>query len=176
VLAYHETFGLPVVITRSSNNYGPFQFPEKFIPLFITNAIADEPLPLYGKGLNVRDWLHVEDNCRAIDCVMHHGREGEIYNIGGNCEKTNLEVAQTILSTLGKPESLINFVKDRPGHDLRYALDTSKIARELGWSPEHSFEDGIRDTIQWYRENGSWWSKIKSGEYRNYYRRMYENR
>ena len=176
VRAYHETFKLPTVITRSSNNYGSYQFPEKFIPLFITNALADEPLPLYGSGLNVRDWLHVEDHCFAIDLVLHKGREGEVYNIGAHCEKTNLEVSQRILKELNKPESLIRFVKDRPGHDLRYALDASKIREELGWYPHHSFEEGIRHTIAWYRDNKSWWTKIKSGEYRRYYQKRYGNR
>jgi len=176
VRAYHETFKLPVIITRASNNYGPYQFPEKFIPLFITNALADESLPLYGDGLNVRDWLHVEDHCSAIALILHQGREGEIYNIGGNCEKTNLEVSRIVLEELNKPESLMRFVKDRPGHDRRYALDTSKIRKELGWHPEHSFEEGIRKTIAWYCENTSWWRKIKSGEYRYYYKRMYGDR
>ncbi|MBW2554421.1 MAG: dTDP-glucose 4,6-dehydratase [Deltaproteobacteria bacterium] len=176
VMSYHETFKLPVVITRSSNNYGAYQFPEKFIPLFITNAIADEMLPLYGKGLNVRDWLHVEDHCSAIDLVLHQGKEGEVYNIGANCEKTNLEVSQAILKELNKPESLIKFVKDRLGHDQRYALDASKIKQELDWCPSHSFEEGVRQTIAWYRENTSWWKKIKSGEYRHYYQKMYGNR
>lgn len=176
VRAYHETFKLPVIITRSSNNYGPYQFPEKFIPLFITNAIADQPLPLYGDGLNVRDWLHVEDHCSAIDLTIHQGKEGEVYNIGANCEKTNLEVAQIILKELNKPESLIQFVKDRPGHDRRYALDASKIEGELGWYPSHSFEEGVRQTITWYGENTSWWTKIKSGEYVHYYQRMYGDR
>jgi len=174
--SYYETFKFPVIITRSSNNYGACQFPEKFIPLFITNAMADEPLPLYGDGLNVRDWLHVEDNCSAIDLVLHQGREGEVYNIGANCEKTNLEISQTILRKLNKPESLIKFVKDRPGHDKRYALDTSKIREELNWCPDHSFENAIGQTIAWYRENTSWWEKIKSGEYRHYYQKMYGNR
>lgn len=176
VRAYYETFRLPVMITRSSNNYGPYQFPEKFIPLFITNALVDEPLPLYGDGLNVRDWLQVEDNCAAIDLVLHRGKEGEIYNVGGNCEKTNLEVVKIILKELNKPESLLRFVKDRPGHDRRYALDTAKIARELGWYPQCSFEEGIRHTIAWYRHHAGWWEKIKSGEYRSYYQRMYGSR
>ncbi len=176
VRAYYETFRLPVMITRSSNNYGPYQFPEKFIPLFITNALVDEPLPLYGDGLNVRDWLQVEDNCAAIDLVLHRGKEGEIYNVGGNCEKTNLEVVKIILKELNKPESLLRFVKDRPGHDRRYALDTAKIARELGWYPQRSFEEGIRHTVAWYRHHAGWWKKIKSGEYRSYYQRMYGDR
>jgi len=176
VRAYYETFRLPVMITRSSNNYGPYQFPEKFIPLFITNALVDEPLPLYGDGLNVRDWLQVEDNCAAIDLVLHRGKEGEIYNVGGNCEKTNLEVVKIILKELNKPESLLRFVKDRPGHDRRYALDTAKIARELGWYPQRSFEEGIRHTVAWYRHHAGWWEKIKSGEYRSYYQKMYGSR
>ena len=176
VRAYYETFRLPVMITRSSNNYGPYQFPEKFIPLFITNALVDEPLPLYGDGLNVRDWLQVEDNCAAIDLVLHRGKEGEIDNVGGNCEKTNLEVVKIILKELNKPESLLRFVKDRPGHDRRYALDTAKIARELGWYPQRSFEEGIRHTVAWYRHHAGWWEKIKSGEYRSYYQRMYGDR
>ena len=176
VRAYHETFKLPVIITRSSNNYGPYQFPEKFIPLFITNAIADESLPLYGDGLNVRDWLHVEDHCSAIDLVLHQGKEGEVYNIGANCEKTNLQVVQVILKELNKPESLIRFVNDRLGHDRRYALDAGKIRKGLSWHPSYSFEEGIRETIDWYRKNTSWWSKIKSGEYRHYYQKMYGDR
>ena len=176
VQSYHETFKLPVVITRASNNYGSYQFPEKFIPLFITNAIADEPLPLYGDGLNVRDWLHVEDHCLAIDLVLHKGRKGEVYNIGSSCEKTNIEISRLILEELDKPESLIQFVKDRLGHDQRYALDASKIREELGWCPVHSFEKGMRDTIAWYCENKAWWAKIKSGEYLQYYQRMYGNR
>ncbi|KPJ57914.1 MAG: spore coat protein [Deltaproteobacteria bacterium DG_8] len=176
VRAYYETFKLPVIITRSTNNYGLYQFPEKFIPLFITNAIANKPLPLYGDGLNVRDWLLVEDHCSAIDLILHHGKEGEIYNIGANCEKTNLEVSQIILKELKKPESLIKFVRDRPGHDRRYALDADKIKQELGWYPRPSFEEGIRQTIAWYCENKSWWIKIKSGEYRRYYQKMYGNR
>ena len=174
--AFYETFKLPVIITRASNNYGPYQFPEKFIPLFITNAIADESLPLYGDGLNVRDWLQVEDHCAAISLILHRGKEGEVYNIGGNCEKSNLEVSQIILKELNKPESLIRFIKDRPGHDRRYALDTGKINRELDWQPARSFEGGIRQTVAWYRKNTFWWEKIKSGEYRQYYQRMYGNR
>jgi len=162
-----------VIITRSSNNYGPCQFPEKVIPLFITNALADVPLPLYGDGLNIRDWLYVEDHCRAIDFVIEKGKEGEIYNIGGNCEKTNLEITKIILQRLGKPEGLIKYVRDRPGHDRRYAIDSNKIQRELGWSPRYTFEEGIEKTIEWYIENESWWKKIKSGEYQEYYNKMY---
>ncbi|MDI3281118.1 MAG: dTDP-glucose 4,6-dehydratase, partial [Bacillota bacterium] len=176
VRAYHHTYGLPAIITRCSNNYGPYQFPEKLIPLMITNALADEPLPVYGDGLHVRDWLYVEDHCRALDLVLEKGRPGEVYNIGGAGERTNLEVVRAILRLLGKPESLIRFVKDRPGHDRRYAMDASKIRRELGWAPRYSFEEGLRRTVQWYLEHRRWWEEIKSGEYREYYRRMYEGR
>ena len=171
--AYFRTFRLPIIITRCSNNYGPYQFPEKLIPLFITNALEDLPLPLYGDGLNIRDWIHVEDHCRAIDLVLRKGREGEIYNIGGNCEKTNLEITRIILEKLNKPETLITFVKDRPGHDRRYAISMDKIEKELGWKPTFSFEVGIEKTINWYQENSWWWQKIKSGEYRKYYERRY---
>lgn len=166
VRAYHETFGLPVNITRCSNNYGPFQFPEKLIPLMILNAIEDKPLPLYGDGLNVRDWLHVEDHCAAIDLVCREGRSGEVYNIGGNNEHTNLEIVRTILLELGKPDSLIRYVEDRPGHDRRYAIDASKLTKELGWEPKYRFESGIRDTIRWYLDNREWWNRIRSGAYR----------
>ncbi len=176
VRAYHHTYGLPVLITRCSNNYGPYQFPEKLIPLMISNALEDRELPIYGDGLQIRDWIYVEDHCRALDLVLHRGKEGEVYNIGGKCEKTNLSVAQTILDRLGKPHSLIRFVADRPGHDRRYAIDFSKIERELGWTPQVSFEEGIDLTIQWYREHQEWWRKIKTGEYLEYYRRMYQNR
>lgn len=176
VLAYHRTFELPVTISRCSNNYGPYQFPEKLIPLMITRALENRSLPVYGKGENVRDWLHVEDHCSAIDLIIHKGREGEIYNIGGHNEKTNLEVVQVILRELGKPESLIQFVNDRPGHDLRYAINPSKIHNELGWLPGIKFEEGIKQTINWYLENRSWWENIINGEYQNYYRKMYENR
>ncbi|MDY7031684.1 MAG: dTDP-glucose 4,6-dehydratase [Thermodesulfobacteriota bacterium] len=176
VKAFHHTHGLPTIITRCSNNYGPYQFPEKLIPLFVTNALADIPLPLYGDGLNVRDWLYVEDHCSAIDLVVEKGREGEVYNIGGNCEKTNLEITRTILRFLGKPEGLIKYVKDRLGHDRRYAINSTKIQRELGWSPRVGFEEGIEKTIKWYTENTSWWEKIKSREYQEYYSTMYENR
>ena len=171
--AYFRTFHLPIIITRCSNNYGPYQFPEKLIPLFITNALEDLPLPLYGDGLNIRDWIHVEDHCRAIDLVLRKGREGEVYNIGGNCEKTNLEITRIILEKLNKPETLITFVKDRPGHDRRYAISMDKIEKELGWKPTFSFEVGIEKTINWYQENSWWWQKIKSGEYRKYYERRY---
>ncbi len=176
VRAYHHTFGFPAIITRCSNNYGPYQFPEKLIPLFIANAMNDQPLPLYGDGLQVRDWIHVLDHCRAIDLVLERGVPGEVYNIGGRCEKTNLEVTRTILELLGKPESLIRFVQDRPGHDRRYAIDCSKIERELGWQPEIPFEQGIRDTIRWYQEHQDWVERVRSGEYRRYYELQYSQR
>jgi dTDP-glucose 4,6-dehydratase len=174
--SYFKTFGLPVVITRSSNNYGPFQFPEKLIPLFITNALEDRPLPLYGDGLNRRDWIHTEDNCRGILLCLEEGRPGETYNIGGDNERTNIEITEMILDLLKKPKSLIRFVKDRPGHDRRYALDSSKIQKELGFEPEHDFAKGIEDTIEWYKQNRDWWRRIKSGEYRDYYEKMYSER
>ena len=176
VLAYHRTYKLPVTITRCSNNYGPYHFPEKLIPLMIANALADKPLPVYGKGENVRDWLYVEDHCAAIDLVIRNGRVGEIYNIGGHNERTNLDVVKTILNQLGKPESLITFVKDRPGHDRRYAIDPTKIHSELGWLPQTGFDDGIKKTIDWYLANKDWWQNILSGDYRNYYRNMYGDR
>ena len=176
VLAYHRTYGLPVTISRCSNNYGPYQFPEKLIPLMIANALADKPLPVYGEGLNVRDWLYVEDHCRAIDLILENGRVGEVYNIGGHNEKANIEVVKIILEQLGKPESLITYVTDRKGHDQRYAIDPTKIHNELGWLPETKFEDGIRKTIQWYLDNEAWWKNIVSGEYQQYYEKMYGNR
>ena len=176
VLAYCRTFGLPVTISRCSNNYGPYQFPEKLIPLMIANALADKPLPVYGKGENVRDWLYVEDHCAAIDLIVRRGRGGEIYNIGGHNERTNLQVVKTILKELDKPESLIRFVTDRPGHDLRYAIDPAKIHAELGWLPETTFDEGIRKTVRWYLSHTEWWRHIISGEYRNYYAKMYEER
>lgn len=176
VLAYHRTYKLPVTITRCSNNYGPYHFPEKLIPLMIANALADKPLPVYGNGENVRDWLYVEDHCAAIDLVIRKGRVGEIYNIGGHNERTNLDVVKTILKQLGKPESLITFVKDRPGHDRRYAIDPTKIHSELGWLPQTGFDDGIKKTINWYLANKAWWQNILSGGYRNYYRNMYGDR
>lgn len=176
VLAYYRTFGLPVTITRCSNNYGPYHFPEKLIPLIISRALADESLPVYGKGENIRDWLYVEDHCAAIDLVIRKGRVGEVYNIGGHNEKTNLEVVKTILKQLGKPESLITFVTDRPGHDMRYAIDPAKIHRELGWLPQTNFDDGIKKTIDWYLDNKEWWQNILSGEYQNYFDSMYSNR
>ncbi len=174
VLAYHRTYGLPVSISRCSNNYGPYHFPEKLIPLMIANALNDKPLPVYGDGKNVRDWLYVEDHCAAIDLIIHNGRVGEVYNIGGHNEKTNLEVVQTIIDALGKGE--IKFVKDRAGHDRRYAIDPSKIHDELGWLPQTPFKEGIKRTIDWYLSNKSWWENIISGEYQNYYAKMYEGR
>lgn len=175
-MAYHRTYGLPVTISRCSNNYGPYQFPEKLIPLMIANALADKPLPVYGTGENVRDWLYVEDHCRAIDMILENGKVGEVYNIGGHNERSNLDVVKTILKQLGKPESLIAFVGDRKGHDLRYAIDPSKIHGELGWLPETKFDDGIRQTIDWYLNNESWWKNIISGDYMEYYEKMYGNR
>jgi len=176
VLAYHHTFGLPVVITRCSNNYGPYQFPEKLLPLMISRAVDGKELPVYGDGLNVRDWLFVDDHCRAIDAVLAKGTTGEIYNIGGNNEWKNIDIVKLILKELGRPESLIRFVKDRPGHDRRYAIDASKISRDTGWKPAVRFEDGIRRTIDWYLRHEQWWRRILSGEYQNYYRTMYEAR
>ena len=176
VLAYFRTFHLPVSITRCSNNYGPYHFPEKLIPLMITRALTDQSLPVYGKGENVRDWLYVEDHCAAIDLVMRKGREGEVYNVGGHNERTNLDVVKTVLRELGKPESLITFVTDRPGHDRRYAIDPSKIHAELGWLPRTKFDDGIHQTVQWYLDNRQWWEHILAGEYQNYYQAMYGNR
>jgi dTDP-glucose 4,6-dehydratase len=175
-LAYQHTFGLPVILTRCSNNYGPYQFPEKLIPLMIVNAMHDKPLPVYGDGMNVRDWLHVLDHCSAIDAVLHGGTIGEVYNIGGNHEKPNLEIVRLILKNLNKPESLITYVKDRPGHDRRYAIDSGKIQRELGWQPSYSFERGISETIKWYVNNQSWWTRIISGKYQEYYNVMYGGR
>ena len=176
VLAYYRTFHLPVSITRCSNNYGPYHFPEKLIPLMITRALNDQSLPVYGKGENIRDWLYVEDHCAAVDLVMRKGREGEVYNVGGHNERTNLEVVKTVLRELGKPESLITFVTDRPGHDRRYAIDPSKIHAELGWLPRTSFDDGIRQTVRWYLDNRTWWEHILAGEYQHYYQTMYGNR
>ena len=175
-MAYHRTYGLPVTISRCSNNYGPYQFPEKLIPLMIANALADKPLPVYGTGENVRDWLYVEDHCRAIDMILENGKVGEVYNIGGHNERSNLDVVKTILKQLGKPESLITFVGDRKGHDLRYAIDPSKIHGELGWMPETKFDEGICQTIDWYLNNESWWKNIISGDYMEYYEKMYGNR
>lgn len=176
VLAYHRTYGLPVTISRCSNNYGPYHFPEKLIPLMIINALHDKKLPVYGTGENVRDWLYVEDHCSAIDLIIRKGRVGEVYNIGGHNEKTNLEVVKTILKELGKGEDLITFVKDRPGHDRRYAIDPAKIHKDLGWLPQTSFAEGIKKTIKWYLDNKEWWQRIISGEYQNYYTKMYGDR
>ena len=176
VLAYHRTFGTPVTVSRCSNNYGPYHFPEKLIPLMISRALADEELPVYGHGENVRDWLHVSDLCEEIDLIIHKGKVGEVYNIGGHNERTNLQVVQTILKALDKPESLIKYVKDRPGHDRRYAIDPTKIETELGWKPKYNFDTGIAQTIQWYLDNEDWWKHIISGEYQNYFAEMYKDR
>jgi dTDP-glucose 4,6-dehydratase len=173
VRAYNETFGLNVNITRCSNNYGPYQFPEKLIPLMISNALEDKELPVYGDGMNIRDWLYVEDHCRAIDLVLHKGKSGEVYNVGGHNEKANIEIVKLILKELGKPEGLIKYVKDRPGHDRRYAIDASKIKAELGWEPSVMFDEGIIRTIRWYLDNLDWTTKIRSGEYKEYYEKMY---
>ena len=173
VRAYYETYGLPVNITRCSNNYGPYHFPEKLIPLVITNAMEDKEIPVYGDGLQVRDWLHVADHCRAIDLVLHKGSAGEVYNVGGNNERTNLHIVKVILEALGKSESLIRHVADRLGHDRRYAIDAAKIKRELGWQPQYTFETGIKETVQWYLEHEEWWRRVKSGEYKAYYQKMY---
>ena len=176
VLAYHRTYGLPVTISRCSNNYGPYHFPEKLIPLMIINALYDKALPVYGDGANVRDWLYVEDHCSAIDLIIRNGREGEVYNVGGHNEKSNLDVVKIILKALGKSEDLITFVKDRPGHDRRYAIDPTKIHNELGWLPQTKFENGIEKTIDWYLANKYWWQEIISGEYQKYYVKMYGER
>lgn len=176
VRAYHETFGLPVNITRCSNNYGPYQFPEKLIPLMIQNALQDKQLPVYGDGLNVRDWLYVEDHCSAIDLVLHKGRNGEVYNVGGNNERDNLHVVKTILKELGKRESLITYVQDRLGHDRRYAIDADKIRQELGWQPQFAYESGIKATIQWYLNNKEWMEQVVSGSYQQYYDTQYKDR
>lgn len=175
-LAYHRTYGLPVSISRCSNNYGPYQFPEKLIPLMIINALHDKPLPVYGAGQNVRDWLYVEDHCKAVDRIIHNGRAGEVYNIGGHNEMRNINIVRLICEKLGKPESLITYVSDRKGHDLRYAIDPTKIYTELGWQPETKFADGIEQTIQWYLSHEAWWQPIISGEYRTSYERLYGNR
>ncbi|MCS7280535.1 MAG: dTDP-glucose 4,6-dehydratase [Desulfobacterota bacterium] len=175
-LAYYKTYGLPVIITRCSNNYGPYQFPEKLIPLVITNALEDKELPIYGDGRNVRDWIHVIDHARAIDLVLHRGRPGQIYNIGADNERTNIEIVRMLLDILGKPYSLIKFVKDRPGHDRRYAIDAAKIKRELGFKTEIEFEKGLPETVNWYIENRSWWERIKSGDYMRYYEIVYGGR
>lgn len=174
--AYQRTYGLPITISRCSNNYGPYQFPEKLIPLMIANALADKALPVYGEGLNVRDWLYVEDHCAAIDLILQKGKVGQVYNIGGHNEMRNIDIVKLICGALDKPESLIAYVTDRKGHDMRYAIDPSFIHSELGWLPETKFENGIQKTIRWYLENRSWWEEIISGEYQNYYERMYKNR
>ena len=176
VLAYHRTFDLPVTISRCSNNYGPYHFPEKLIPLMIANCLNDKPLPVYGKGENVRDWLYVEDHCKAIDLIIRKGRVGEVYNIGGHNEMRNVDIVKLICKALDKPESLITYVTDRKGHDMRYAIDPTKIHNELGWLPETKFADGIQKTIRWYLDNRDWWEEIISGEYQNYYKKMYANR
>jgi dTDP-glucose 4,6-dehydratase len=173
VRAYHETYGLNVNITRCSNNYGPYHFPEKLIPLMITNALEGKELPIYGDGQNIRDWLHVKDHCAAIDLVIHKGRPGEVYNIGGHNERTNNEIVHLIVEKLGVSKDLIKYVADRPGHDRRYAIDPTKIMTELGWKPQYTFEKGIVETIQWYIDNQEWWKNIKSGEYMNYYQKQY---
>ena len=171
--AYQRTYGLPITISRCSNNYGPYQFPEKLIPLMIANALAEKPLPVYGEGLNVRDWLYVEDHCAAIDLILEKGWVGQVYNIGGHNERKNIDIVRLICRVLGKPESLITYVTDRKGHDMRYAIDPSFIHQEMGWLPETKFEDGIQKTIKWYLDNRSWWEEIVSGAYQDYYKRMY---
>ncbi len=176
VLAYYRTYGLPVTISRCSNNYGPYHFPEKLIPLMIANALADKPLPVYGKGENVRDWLYVEDHCKAIDLIIHNGKVGEVYNVGGHNEMKNIDIVKLICKELDKPESLITYVADRKGHDMRYAIDPTKIHNELGWLPETKFADGIKKTIKWYLDNENWWKDIISGDYQHYYEKMYSNR
>ena len=176
VRSYHKTYGMDVVITRCSNNYGPYQFPEKLIPLMITNALNDQELPVYGDGMNVRDWIHVADHCSAIDVIMRNGASGHAYNIGGRSEYHNIDIVKYILKRLDKPESLIRFVEDRPGHDLRYAMDFSKLQQELGWQPAMSFEDGMNQTISWYIEHEAWWQRIRTGEYLSYYEKWYGNR
>lgn len=176
VLAYHRTYGLNVSISRCSNNYGPYHFPEKLIPLTIVNALANKALPVYGKGENVRDWLYVEDHCKAIDLIIHKGRVGEVYNIGGHNEMKNIDIVKIICRLLGKSEDFITYVADRKGHDMRYAIDPAKIHAELGWLPETKFADGIRKTVDWYLDNRKWWEDIVSGEYRDYYDKMYGNR
>lgn len=176
VRSYHKTFGIPINIVRSSNNFGPYQFPEKLIPLMIINALNNRELPIYGDGLQVRDWLFVEDSCEAIDLVLHNGKVGEIYNIGGNNERTNIEIVKKILNVLGKPETLIKYVKDRPGHDRRYAIDSTKIREQLGWITNHNFDKSLEETIKWYLNNKQWWKNIISGEYKEYYRKQYSER
>lgn len=173
VRAYWKTYQFPTIITRCSNNFGPYQFPEKLISLIVTNALNDKPLPIYGNGLNVRDWIYVNDHCQAVELVLREGKPGEVYNIGGHHEMANMDIVRLILKKMGKPESLITFVKDRPGHDRRYAIDASKIERELGWQPQHQFDEAIQETINWYADNHSWWEKVKSGEYLKYYEKHY---
>jgi dTDP-glucose 4,6-dehydratase len=173
VRSYVHTFGLPALITRCSNNYGPFQFPEKLIPLFVTNLLKNEPVPVYGDGLNVRDWIHVRDHCRAILAVWERGRTGEVYNVGGRCERSNLELTQLLLEIMKKPKTMVRYVNDRPGHDRRYAIDCAKIENELGWKPEISFDQGLRETVRWYEEHPDWIAGVCTGEYRNYYSRQY---
>ena len=175
-MAYWRTYGLPVTVSRCSNNYGPYQFPEKLIPLMIINALSDKPLPVYGQGINVRDWLYVDDHCRAIELIVRKGVPGEVYNIGGHNEMRNIDIVRMICREVGKPESLITFVTDRKGHDMRYAIDPAKIHASLGWLPETKFEDGLKKTVRWYLDNRSWWETIVSGEYRAYYEKMYHNR
>jgi dTDP-glucose 4,6-dehydratase len=173
--AYYVTFGVPVIVTRGSNNFGPFQYPEKLIPLHITNAIDDIPLPVYGDGMQIRDWIYVLDHCSGIDLALHKGELGEFYNVGGGNERANLEITNLVLDLTEKPKDLINYVKDRPGHDRRYSLSTAKI-RALGWEPQYSFSDAIRLTVEWYLANESWWRPLKSGEFEEYYKRQYTNR
>lgn len=176
VRAYHNSYGFPALITRCGNNYGPYQFPEKFLPLFITNALDDLPLPLYGDGRQIRDWIHVEDHARALLRVLEEGQVGEIYNVSANGEQTNLHMAERVLSLMGKPANLLRYVTDRPGHDRRYGIDAGKLCRELGWQPRISLDDGLQATIEWYREQRGWWDRIKSGEYRKYYEQQYGER
>mgnify|MGYP001321325771 CR=1 FL=1 len=176
VMAYHRTYGLPVTLTHCSNNYGPYHFPEKLIPLIITRALDNKSIPVYGTGANVRDWLYVGDHCTAIDLVLKKGKVGEVYNVGGHNERTNLEVVKAVLRELGKPESLITYVTDRKGHDLRYAIDPTKIETELGWNPTYRFEEGIKVTVEWYLSHKNWWENIISGDYQSYYQKMYKNR
>jgi dTDP-glucose 4,6-dehydratase len=175
-LAYARTFGVPVIVTRCSNNYGPYQFPEKLVPLMIANALRDLPLPVYGDGRNVRDWIHVEDHCRGLVAALEHGAPGEVYNFGAASERRNLDLVRQVLSLLAKPESLVMFVKDRPGHDRRYAIDASKARRTLGWAPRRSFDEGLAATVAWYREHRGWWEHVLSGEYARYYERQYGSR
>lgn len=175
-LAYYRTFGLPITISRCSNNYGPYHFPEKLIPLMISRALANESLPVYGNGLNVRDWLYVEDHCSAIDLIVHKGTLGEVYNVGGHNEMSNIDIVKIILKELGKSQELITYVTDRKGHDMRYAIDPTKIHSQLGWLPQTKFADGIKKTVSWYLDNQSWWKEIISGEYQNYYKKMYQDR